>query len=404
MKQKFLAISAYGKLSLLELAGLRDSKNFDFEISRCAENSAIVEVDENDGKSFAKRLGGFYKIVKICGESVDELLHNLPLPEEPKFNWTISCYDCGSDAQEETRSEVSDFLKSNSLGKSRFLKPAGEFKNNLAQDGTSELKLRDLAKNVLSKSDNRVEGLDVVVHCGYGKKLYGYTEYISDVSGFERRDFARSYQDPTTTVGPRIARVLVNLCSLQSGSTLLDPFCGLGTILQESMMCGYNSVGVDISQANVRKCFSNLEWFRSEFRISPKLWYRVIRADSTELVADDIPPVHGIATEPLLVPKFETNPTSMKAEEILRDVRMKYQELIRAFARLIRSNQKAVVVAPEIVDDRGKLHTIRVEELMESDLSLYRPGIPDLEAENPCRVPTAKKKTVQRKIYVMERR
>ncbi|MDA4111265.1 MAG: DNA methyltransferase [Thaumarchaeota archaeon] len=405
MKQKFLVVSAYGMLSLLELASLRDSKNFEFGVTNCSGHSATLEIELGDARELAKRLGGFYKMARICGESPEELLEFLPLPDETKFNWTISSYDCNPETLEETRSIVSDFLKSNSLGKSRFLKPESETGINFGREPVaSELKLKELAKNVLSRNENRVEGLDVVVHCQDGMKVYGYTQFISDVSGYEKRDFSRSYQDPTSTLGPRLARVLVNLSSIQRKQTLLDPFCGLGTILQEAMMCGYNAVGVDISQAHVRKCVTNLEWFRKQYGISPKLGYQIYHADSMKLESTDIPPVDGIATEPILVPKLESNPTAIEASKLLVEVKSKYDELIRAFARFIRSTgQKAVLVVPEIVDDRGRNHTIKMEELMGNDFSLYLPQLPGLESENPCRVPTSKKKIVQRRVYVMQR-
>jgi len=90
MIEKYLAVPAYGKLSSLELASVRDSENFDFEISKSSENSTLIELELKTAKALAKRLGGFYKLVRICGQTVDELLKILPLPDTPKFNWTVS--------------------------------------------------------------------------------------------------------------------------------------------------------------------------------------------------------------------------------------------------------------------------------------------------------------------------
>ncbi|MDA4129344.1 MAG: DNA methyltransferase [Thaumarchaeota archaeon] len=403
MLQKFLAISAYGKLSLLELASLVDAGIFDFEITNCTSSSVLLEMEEKLAKGFASRVGGMYKLVRICGESPDDLFGVLPLPDIAKFNWTISSYGCTLDDLDDTVFQVRQFLKSNSLGKARFLEPEAGFETDSREGTNREVKISELARNVLSENDARVKGLDVVIHCDFGKKLYGYTEFTSDVLGYERRDFTRSYQDPTTTLGPRIARVLVNLTGLRKGETLLDPFCGLGTILQEALMCSLNSVGIDISEANVRKCKSNLEWFKKDFRISEKLRSQIVRGDSTRLNASYLPKVHGIATEPLLLPKFESNPTASEAEEVLLQVKMEYADSIRAFSRLLQTEQKAALVAPEIVDDRGRVHTIKVEDLLLNDFSLYNPKLPRVEVENPSRVPTSKRKIVQRKVYVMQK-
>ncbi|MFI5421288.1 MAG: TRM11 family SAM-dependent methyltransferase, partial [Nitrososphaerales archaeon] len=356
MIEKYLAVPAYGKLSSLELATLRDSSNFHFEIIDCSADLPLLEIERSDAKILAKRQGGFFKLVKISGKSKEDLLAGLPLPDDAKFNWTVSSYGCDQDVQEDIRYEISNFLKSKSLGKSRYVKSEPPSLEKYGMPVT-ELRLADLEKNILSQTETRSSGLEIVALCKNKEQLFGYTEFLSDLHGYQKRDFARSYQDPTTTIGPRLARVLVNLTGLQKGQTLLDPFCGLGTILQEAMMCGYNAVGVDISTANVRKTISNMDWFKKEFRISPKLWSRIIRADSTRLEEGDLQRVDGIATEPLLVPKFEKNPNPGGAEEILREVRIDYRNLVRAFGRILRQNQKAVVVAPDIIDDMGRTHT-----------------------------------------------
>jgi tRNA G10 N-methylase Trm11 len=402
MTEKYLIVPAYGKLSCLELASVKDSGSFQFTISQCSENSAIIEAESKIAKNLAKRLGGFYKFVRICGKTPKELFEHLPLPDTPKFNWTVSEYGCDPETQEEIRSEVSTFLKASSLGKARYVKPEGEVGGRL--DGSENaLKLAELEKNILSKTEARIEGIDVVVHCAEDRVVYGYTEFLSDVSGYQKRDFARSYQDPTTTIGPRLARILVNLTGLQRGETLLDPFCGLGTILQEGLMCGYNVVGVDISQANVRKTITNLEWLKKEFQISPKLWSKITRADSTRLEKGNLPRIAGIATEPLLVPKFENNPTSSEAAEVLREVRLEYELIIRAFARLTPTGRKVVLVVPGIVNERGKVHTLEMESAFGSEFTFYKPSLPNVLIENPCVVPSGKKKIVQRSVYVMTR-
>jgi tRNA G10 N-methylase Trm11 len=402
MIEKYLAVPAYGKLSSLELATLRDSNNFHFEIIDCSADLPLLEMDRSDAKILAKRQAGFFKLVKISGKSKEDLLAGLPLPDDAKFNWTVSAYGCDQDVQEDIRYEISNFLKSKSLGKSRYLKPDPPSSEKYGMPVT-ELRLADLEKNILSQTETRSSGLEIVALCKNKEQLFGHTEFLSDLHGYQKRDFARSYQDPTTTIGPRLARVLVNLTGLQKGQTLLDPFCGLGTILQEAMMCGYNAVGVDISAANVRKTISNMDWFKKEFRISPKLWSRIIRADSTRLEDGYLQRVDGIATEPLLVPKFEKNPNPGSAEEILREVRIDYRNLVRAFGRILKQNQRAVVVAPDIIDDMGRTHTLRLESALEGDFTLDTPDMSICQLENPSIVPTNKKKIVQRKVYVMKK-
>jgi len=45
---------------------------------------------------------------------------------------------------------------------------------------------------------------------------------------------------------PHLVRALINYCSLDSSSTILDPFCGSGTTIVEGRLLGVRSIGVDI--------------------------------------------------------------------------------------------------------------------------------------------------------------
>src|SRR4029077_4200893 len=105
-----------------------------------------------------------------------------------------------------------------------------------------------------------------------------------------------------------------------------------------------------------------------------KLWSKVIRADSMQLENRDLPHVGGVATEPLLVPKFEKNPTSSEAKDVLRKVQEQYEQIVRALARIIPSGRKAVLVAPGIIDGVGKIHLFEIERFFEGDFELYSPG------------------------------
>src|SRR5579871_5840984 len=117
MTEKYLAVAAYGKLSGLELASLRESNNFSFEIVDCADDLPLLEIDPPVAKILAKRLGCFFKLARICGERKEDLLDCLPLPDDAKFNWTASSYGCDPEIQEDLRFEISGHLKSNGLGK-----------------------------------------------------------------------------------------------------------------------------------------------------------------------------------------------------------------------------------------------------------------------------------------------
>lgn len=379
----------------MELFRLRQFGLLNFEILFHSRDFAIIACGNETAKRIASRSGGVFKLGRICGNSLVELLVRIPLPDRPKFNWTVSSYHCDEEIFEETKVAVAEHLKGSSLGKSRFIQPD-------PLDQGAELRISTLVDNVLKGNAEREGGLDVIVACGIDKRYYGYTEYTSDVAGLKERDFGRPYKDPTVTMSPRLARMLVNLCGVRPGGTILDPFCGLGTIMQEALVLGYNAVGVEISAGEAARCRENLNWLSKRFQISPKLSYKVIRGDVMEIDRSVLPRVNAIATEPILIPKLKDNQTAERSDEILKGAAKKYRDAFTAFWDMLGHNGIVSIVVPDLIDDRGKPHSMDLTNLtLESGFVAVRLNVPGLE--NPCLVPTAKRKIIRRNVYLMKR-
>jgi len=394
--QKYLCILSFAKLSLLELYELQVSGILHFQILASSENSVLIQCDTETAKHLATRGGGIYKIGSVCGNSPETLSSCLPLPESSKFNWTVSGYECNPHVFEEAKNTVSQILKDASLGKSRFIRP-----DSSAEE--TELKITDLLRNVLiDEEGKRVRGLDVIVDCSLDEVCYGYTQFTSNLESFRERDFGRPYQDPTVTLSPRLARILVNLCGLQRGKTILDPFCGLGTIPQEALLLGYNTVGIEISSSVVTRCRENLDWLRNRFQVSPKLSSKILRGNAFNLEPSVLPRVDAIASEPILLSKLERNPSSEKAEEMIRAASEKYRLAFRAFSSILRPEGKVSIVAPELIDDHGKPHGIGIE-ILAAELGFVLDHPTDSHVENPCSVSTTKRKIIRRKVYLFRR-
>ena len=391
---KFIGILAYAKLSLIELYRLQRSDFLNFDILFHSQQFVILSCSSEVARKIGTRSGGIFKIGRMCGSSITELLDTIPLPDRPKFNWTVSAYHCDEEILEETKDRFGEHLKRSSLGKARFIKP------DPVGHGV-ELKISTLVNSILTGNMQREPGLDVIVACGSNERFYGFTKYASDVERFKERDFGRPYKDPTLTMSPRLAKTLVNLCCIARGRTVLDPFCGLGTVLQEALLLGYNVLGVEVSSAEVKRCRENLNWFANRFQISPKLNYKIIQGDAMELDSLKLPRVDAIATEPILIPKLTANETAAKSEEILKQSGEKYAEAFRAFSEILNHGGVVSIVVPDLIDDRGKSHRMDLINLVREygfvPVRLNFPGF-----ENPCVVPTTKKKIIRRNIYLMQ--
>ena len=85
---------------------------------------------------------------------------------------------------------------------------------------------------------------------------------VQDIDAYSRRDQARPARDAFVgMLPPKLAQILINLCGpLKPGSTVLDPFCGTGVVLQEALLMGYRAYGTDVSERMVEYSKKNLRW------------------------------------------------------------------------------------------------------------------------------------------------
>ncbi|MBI2436304.1 MAG: hypothetical protein HYV41_00980 [Candidatus Magasanikbacteria bacterium] len=133
-----------------------------------------------------------------------------------------------------------------------------EIKKELKKDGKSVRYVE--AKNTATilhnnlvdkKSHFIISGTDVFV-----------TTAIQDIEDFSRRDYDRPGSDSTSgMLPPKLARIMINLAQADTSATLLDPFCGSGTILTEALSLGYTKlIGSDLSTKAISDTRQNIEW------------------------------------------------------------------------------------------------------------------------------------------------
>ncbi|MBN1502136.1 methyltransferase domain-containing protein [Candidatus Woesearchaeota archaeon] len=102
-----------------------------------------------------------------------------------------------------------------------------------------------------------------------GKAVCGIFLRDVDKSFLKRKAHLRPELLPTS-LNPRLARACINLTGIMKG-VLLDPFCGSGGILIEAALMGYKVIGYDISDYILKKCKTNLEFYKiRSFRLEKK--------------------------------------------------------------------------------------------------------------------------------------
>jgi hypothetical protein len=405
-EEEFLFVLAFGQTSILEIESAIHSQQFKATLEEADDSCLVLKTEAKTGHALIQRLGGSYKLAKVIGHSFKDARQRLQLPFEPKFNWTLSAYECDRDLYNQSYSALHELLKERGLGKSKFLPP--EIYSSSNRDGQSikaaEVRAEDVKNKILSNYNGN-SGIDVVIHGGMqrAEPIFAQTIETFDSKGFEQRDFERPYQDPTKTVSPRIARTIVNLALTATSHCLLDPFCGLGTVLQEAYLCNVSVIGVDRDQDSVNQAKANLKWLVSKYHLVSNLHTNLFAYDAKRISHARMPRVDAIATEPILLPVFKKNPSVSESKSMIEKVRNDYERCLFEFASILgEKGDRIAFTTPVLIDSSGKQRSFDLAPIA-SDAGL-KPYLGDSDLTRNIRYPLAiessKKKIIQRALNV----
>lgn len=98
--------------------------------------------------------------------------------------------------------------------------------------------------------------------------------------------------------------------------TILDPFCGTGTVLQEALLAGYDVVGTDLSQKMVDYTTENLSWLQSTFT-TPGNVIDIHQADATTHHWPDSKHLTAVVCETYLGQPFSAPPAPQKLAAVV---------------------------------------------------------------------------------------
>ena len=98
--------------------------------------------------------------------------------------------------------------------------------------------------------------------------------------------------------------------------TILDPFCGTGTVLQEALLAGYDVVGTDLSQKMVDYTTENLSWLQSTFT-APGNVIDIHQADATTHHWPNSKHLTAVVCETYLGQPFSTPPAPQKLAAVV---------------------------------------------------------------------------------------
>jgi len=206
-----------------------------------------------------------------------------------------------------------------------------------------------LASVVVTKNQLLQKGAEICILAAQDKIFTAKTLTVQDFEDYGRRDYQRPVRDEKQgMIPPKVAQIMLNLCNCNAGETVLDPFCGIGTIIQEGLLLGYRMVGSDINKVAIKGSEQNLEWFRNRYKIPPSK-YGLEVYDATkisELIQKFGQKISGIVTECTLGPMYGQYPKPPEIEKNFKDLEKLYKLSFKEFAKFLPQKARVVICLP----------------------------------------------------------
>jgi tRNA G10 N-methylase Trm11 len=342
-KKSFLILGRQSQIAFAEIYQYFGSKIVIEEYSQ----NAVVLNDDKIGGSAPSVFGGVPKSGFIIippsqryGEMKnmnEKLLSEILLKftkSEGKFNFGLSGYDIGRKVDKKD-------IKNLGLRVKNIIKESG-FSVRLVESRGETLSSADVVKNKLLG-----KGVELCLFFGKEEILVGKTEAVQPFEDYSDRDYGRPSRDMKRgMIPPKLALSMVNMSGAKPGSIILDPFCGIGTILQEALLAGYEVIGADIDESATRDAKKNIKWLL-EKNISKSSEYKIETCDARN-IGRIVPSnsVDAIVSELDLGPALSGREDEKKIFSIARSLSEFYSEALVKMSEVLKKQGRAVLVMP----------------------------------------------------------
>jgi tRNA G10 N-methylase Trm11 len=148
---------------------------------------------------------------------------------------------------------------------------------------------------------------------------------------------------------PKLAQMMINLVPefCRDERVVYDPFCGMGTVLQEGWLKGLHMVGSDKEMAMVEASGKNIDWVGRHFDTNQKIMPKVFLHDIQEALPSRLDGTFdAVVTEPYLGAPL-TSPLS--ANEVYgrqKELQPLYIDFFKNIREALVENGWVVVVLP----------------------------------------------------------
>ncbi len=342
-------------LSIAELLEVLQEKGIVFEVVAISIEVLLIETETQlDFEKLQKELGGVIKIARIIDvvkkreqDSVNFALQNYFKPSKLKKEYF-------KDYSGKKQFGLSIYLLDQSIKAFGEPRRLGMFiKKGLQSEGASlravlpEFNSLALASVVVTKNLLLQKGAEICVIAGIDKVYVGKTLSVQDFEDYGRRDYQRPVRDEKQgMIPPKVAQIMLNFSRAPRTGIILDPFCGIGTVLQEGILLGYKMLGSDIAAKAIEGSEVNLEWFRNRNKIGNGK-YEVAVADVKDInTVFKGKKIAAVVSEGSLGPMYGDMPRETEIKANFDELGDLWLTSFKEFKKVLPSGARVVVCLP----------------------------------------------------------
>jgi tRNA G10 N-methylase Trm11 len=394
----FFILGTNPVLSTAEIIALLDGRQF--TVTEMYKQAVIVDALPGytlDPKALMGRLGGTIKIGTVLAEGLAQNADTLEqhvlqglserVANVGNATYGISVYSLESEKPSSKAAVLNGKFRDVGMRVKRKLKEAGCAARWVkAQVGTA------LTSAAVGKNNMLNDGAEFVVLAKADTMIFGRTDVIQPFEEFSMVDYGRPERDTVQgMLPPKLARIMINLIHVSREVTsisLLDPFCGSGTVITEALQMGFRELyGSDLNKDAVYATQKNVDWLKEKGLVSGDTNHVALFASDARNVGQNIKPqtLDAIVTEPYLGPNRTGYERRGELQKRLSELTRLYYESLSAWRPLLKPGAPIVMAMPVYILGNEKHGIItrefsnlgyRTEALLPSPI-LSRLGVPE---------------------------
>ncbi len=298
------------------------------------------------------RLGGTIKIAEeIVSEADQTTALDLMVEElkkiDGKIHFGLSLYNC-----ELSNNQTKDLLTTWGKELKKMLKDEG-LSVRYVENRETILSSVTVEKNGLTKRGREF----IIIETAKDTFSIAKTLTVQPFEAFSERDFGRPGRDDKSgMLPPKLALMAINLSRITKDQTLLDPFCGSGTIVTEALLQGFTKIiGSDVSSKAVEDSKQNIDYTRSknaDLLCDLNIFESDVRSLDKHIPANS---VDAIITEPYLGKPLRGNEKPEALRDQTNELAELYLQAFTVFQKILKPGAKVIFIIPSFRTPNGWL-------------------------------------------------